>query len=99
MVDELSARGVESERIVTVPNGVDGALLDENLSPREARALLGLGVESSFLVGAVSALVDYEGFDARLRAAALVGQGAQSPAPLRRRRRGALAGAGTAAAA
>src|SRR5699024_4512323 len=99
MVDELSARGVESERIVTVPNGVDGALLDENLSPREARALLGLGMENSFLVGAVSALVDYEGFDTLLRAAALIVHGEQSPEPLRSRLRVVLAGDGTAAPA
>lgn len=99
MVDELSARGVESECIVTVPNGVDGALLDENLSPREARALLGLGMENSFLVGAVSALVDYEGFDTLLRAAALIVHGEQSPEPLRSRLRVVLAGDGTAAPA
>ena len=79
MVDELEARGVATERIVTVPNSVDGALLDENLSPREARALLGMGVEDSFLVGAVSALVDYEGFDTLLRAAALIIHGTLAP--------------------
>lgn len=99
MVDELEARGVATERIVTVPNSVDGALLDENLSPREARALLGMGVEDSFLVGAVSALVDYEGFDTLLRAAALIIHGTLAPEPLRRRLRVVLAGDGTAAPA
>lgn len=99
MVDELSARGVASERIVTVPNGVDRALLDENLSPREARALLGLGMDDCFLVGAVSALVDYEGFDTLLRAAARIIRGTQAPEPLRTRLRVVLAGDGTAAPA
>lgn len=99
MVDELSARGVAPERIVTVPNGVDRALLDEKLSPREARTLLGLGMDDCFLVGAVSALVDYEGFDTLLRAAALIIRGTQAPESLRTRLRVVLAGDGTAAPA
>ncbi|MGO1226995.1 MAG: glycosyltransferase family 4 protein [Brachybacterium sp.] len=97
MVDELSARGVATERIMIVPNGVDSALLEKNLSAREARALLGIGLEGAFVVGAVSALVDYEGFDTLFRAAALIVHGTQAPASLRDRLHVVLAGDGTAA--
>ena len=99
MVDELSERGVATDRILIVPNGVDGALLEESLTPREARALLGIGLEDDFVVGAVSALVDYEGFDTLLRAAALIVHGTQAPASLRDRLHVILAGDGTAAPA
>lgn len=99
MVDELSDRGVAKERIMIVPNGVDGALLEESLNPREARALLGIGMEDAFAVGAVSALVEYEGFDTLLRAAALIVHGTQAPASLRDRFHVILAGDGTAAPA
>ena len=47
MVDELSDRGVANDRIMIVPNGVEGALLEESLNPREARALLGIGMEDA----------------------------------------------------
>ena len=99
MVDELSERGIATDRISVVPNGVEGALLEERLTPREARALLGIGLEDDVVVGAVSALVDYEGFDTLLRAAALIVHGTQVPAPLRDRLHVILAGDGTAAPA
>src|SRR5690606_986371 len=63
------------------------------------RTLLGLGKDDCFLVGAVSALVDYEGFDTLLRAAALIIRGTQAPESLRTRLRVVLAGDGTAAPA
>lgn len=99
MVDELSERGVAAERISVVPNGVEGGLLEEDLTPQDARSLLGIGMEDDVVVGAVSALVDYEGFDTLLRAAALIVHGTQVPASLRDRLRVVLAGDGTAAPA
>lgn len=70
MRDELLHRGVPERVITVVPNGVESALLSRRLSPAEARAKIGLDAEDALVIGAVSALVDYEGFDNLLRAAA-----------------------------
>lgn len=73
MADQLVERGVDSERITLVPNGVDLSLLEERLSPEAARRRVGLVIpEGAFAVGALSVLVDYEGFDVLLEAAALI---------------------------
>lgn len=75
MADELVSRGVDGDTITLVPNGVDDDLFEDHVDTTQARELTGLpdhaGIgPDSFLVGAVSALVDYEGFDTLLRAAA-----------------------------
>lgn len=71
MAEVLEKRGVDRARITLVPNGVDEALLAVDHRPSEARRTIGLTLpDRAFAVGAVSALVDYEGFDVLLRAAA-----------------------------
>lgn len=71
MAEVLIDRGVPEEKITLVPNGVDSSLLEENLSPALARTKLGLPLpDDALVVGSVSALVDYEGFDVLLRAVA-----------------------------
>lgn len=97
MVAELAARGADPAAITVVPNGVDAALLTENLSPAEARAAVGLGNDDAFLVGAVSALVDYEGFDTLLRAMAWLLENPDAPRQLKARLHVLLAGDGAAA--
>lgn len=97
MVAELAGRGVDPASITVVPNGVDAALLADHVSPAEARALVGLVPEQSFIVGAVSALVDYEGFDTLLRAVALLIEDTSTPAILREELQVVLAGDGAAA--
>ncbi|WP_344355713.1 glycosyltransferase [Brachybacterium phenoliresistens] len=95
MADELVSRGVDREAITLVPNGVDSALLEQRLSPAEARSVIGLALPAdALLVGAVSALVDYEGFDVLLRAAARIIHGDD---PLGVRLHVLLAGDGVAA--
>lgn len=97
MVAELTGRGVDPGVITVVPNGVDSALLAEHLSPADARAVVGLDIEQSFAVGAISALVDYEGFDTLLRAVALLIENVNAPPALRARLHVVLAGDGVAA--
>lgn len=73
MAGDLGRRGVAREAITIVPNGVEAGLLDEDLPPAVARRRVGLDLPSdSVLVGAVSALVEYEGFETLLRAAARI---------------------------
>lgn len=71
MKTSLIARGIPENRITVVPNSVDSSLLEQRLSPREARAQLGLP-EGGFWFGSVSSLVPYEGFDTLLQALALL---------------------------
>lgn len=97
MVEELTRRGVDRSAITVVPNGVDSSLLTDHLTPREARAELGIGLADDFVVGAVSALVDYEGLDLLLRAVSQVIRDESVPDSLRRRIRVVIAGDGTAA--
>ncbi|WP_198684017.1 glycosyltransferase [Brachybacterium sp. YJGR34] len=95
MAGELQRRGVAREAITLVPNGVEADLFDDDLSPAEARERVGLDVPSgAVLVGAVSALVEYEGFETLLRAAARIIHGDE---PLGERLHVLLAGDGVAA--
>lgn len=101
MADELVSRGVDRETITIVPNGVDESFLDGHVGPAEARATVGLArmpgfSKDAFLVGAVSALVEYEGFDVLLRAVAHIAHDLQGPADLRARIGVVLAGDGVA---
>lgn len=79
---ELVGRGVRWERITLLPNGVDERLFEHRESVAEARSGLGIPAER-FLVGAASALVDYEGFDVLIRAVARIVESEQAPARLR----------------
>ncbi|WP_394216673.1 glycosyltransferase family 4 protein [Brachybacterium vulturis] len=98
MVAELSRRGLEADTITVVPNGVDDSLLSDHLTVADARAAVGLEAQrGAFLIGAVSALIDYEGFDTLLRAAAMLLEDPRTETVLREGLRVALAGDGTAA--
>ncbi|MGG5171555.1 glycosyltransferase family 4 protein [Pseudarthrobacter sp. J1738] len=63
--------GVDSANILVAPNAVGGAFLDEPMTQQDARRQLGLA-EDALMIGTVSSLVDYEGLDTLLRAAALL---------------------------
>lgn len=99
MADELVSRGVDRETITLVPNGVDESLFEDHVSTFRAREIVGLSGTPGFgadayLVGAVSALVDYEGFDVLLRATSHLLQDRSTPEELRSRLRVVLAGDG-----
>lgn len=99
MADELASRGVDRDSIALIPNGVDESLFEDHVSTSRAREIVGLDDESgfgadAFLIGAVSALVDYEGFDVLLRAVAQLLQDQRTSEELRRRLRVVLAGDG-----
>src|SRR5699024_5894276 len=98
MAAQLAERGVDPSSITLVPNGVDETLLDDHLPAEEARHQVGLDLpEGAFVVGAVSALVDYEGFEVLLHAAAhLLNDSATAPA-LREGLHVAIVGDGVAA--
>jgi glycosyltransferase involved in cell wall biosynthesis len=68
---EILARGIPAEKIVLTPNAVDAALLTQHHDRSAARREFGLG-DDEFVVGSVSKLAAYEGFDVLLRAAALL---------------------------
>lgn len=98
MADELVQRGVPAEGITLVPNCVDASLLAEDISPQEARARISAPVPGDALViGAVSALVDYEGFDVLLRAAARIIDDPRSAPAVRERLHVVVVGDGAAA--
>lgn len=98
MAAQLVERGVDPESITLVPNGVDETLLENHLPAQEARREVGLDLpEGAFAVGAVSALVDYEGFEILLRAAALLLNGPNTQATLRESLRVVIVGDGVAA--
>ncbi|MDO4783507.1 MAG: glycosyltransferase family 4 protein [Propionibacteriaceae bacterium] len=67
--EDLISRGVPPERIAVLPNATDPSLLNQDLSPGQARVELGLPAEGVW-VGSVSSLVGYEGFDVLLDAVA-----------------------------
>ncbi|WP_157235880.1 glycosyltransferase family 4 protein [Brachybacterium sp. P6-10-X1] len=101
MADELVARGVDERTITLVPNGVDDSLFEDGVDPATARASVGLdrssGIpEDAFLVGAASALVEYEGFDVLLRAVAVLTGDDTVPWEMRDRVHVVLVGDGTA---
>lgn len=60
-------------RVDLAPNGVGGTLLDAVPTRAAARCSLGLAPDA-FVVGTVTSVVDYEGIDDLLRAAALLRQ-------------------------
>lgn len=98
MAGQLVERGVERDRITLVPNGVDEALFTGHVSVTEARRQVGLHLPTgAFAIGAVSALVDYEGFDVLLRAAAKVIGDSNLAAELRENLHVVLVGDGVAA--
>jgi glycosyltransferase involved in cell wall biosynthesis len=67
---ELVARGVPAGRIVLVPNAVDPERFRPR--PRDEALACELGLGGRPVIGYVGSLVDYEGLDALLRAAALL---------------------------
>ena len=73
MADSLVARGVPSERISVVPNGVGENVVNAQMtrSPQEVRETLGIS-QAGFWVGAAASIVDYEGFDTLIEAISLV---------------------------
>ena len=94
---ELVDRGVDGAAITVVPNGVEEALLATRRTPAEARALLEVGMDEAFIVGAVSALVDYEGLDVLIRAVARLVADTSVPQSLRERLQVMIVGDGQAA--
>lgn len=101
MANELLSRGVEHRDIALVPNGVDESLFEDHLDIAEARHRTGLATlpgfgPGAFLVGAVSALVDYEGYDVLLRAMALLLADEAVPESFRERVGVVIAGDGVA---
>lgn len=98
MAEVLVARGIPRERIVLVPNGVDETLLEDDLTPAMARAELGGAIpDDALCVGAVSALVDYEGFDVLVRALAALLADSDVPTEVRDRIEVVLVGDGVSA--
>ncbi|HUR73250.1 MAG TPA: glycosyltransferase family 4 protein [Sporichthya sp.] len=71
MRTEILARGIPADKIVLTPNAVDAALLTQHHDRVAARREFGLH-QDEFVVGSVSKLAAYEGFDVLLRAAALL---------------------------
>lgn len=65
----LELRGVPSEKIMVIPNAVEREFTDRSYDKAAIRAELGLSERK--LVGTVSSIVDYEGLDTLLEAAAL----------------------------
>jgi len=66
--DELVNRGVDEEKIVLVPNGVD----TERFVPveRDIELARELGLEGKTVIGYIGSVLDYEGLDLVIRAAA-----------------------------
>ena len=73
MAESLVARGVPSERISVVPNGVGANVLNAQTSrsPHEVRETLGIP-HQGFWVGAAASIVDYEGFDTLIEAISIM---------------------------
>ena len=68
MRKEIVERGVDPDRIVLAPNAVDPELLEARPDGGAYRAELGIDPDA-FVVGSVSTLTDYEGFNTLLEAA------------------------------
>lgn len=98
MAEQLVERGVNPGRITLVPNGVDETLLRDHLTVEEARRRMGLDLPAgAFAVGAVSALVDYEGFETLLHAVARLLTGPDADPDLAQRLHVVIVGDGVAA--
>jgi len=65
--DELIRRGIESEKIYVVPNGVNTDKLIPH--PKDQKLLSKFGWEDKFIVGFVGSVVDYEGLPLLIKAA------------------------------
>jgi PEP-CTERM/exosortase A-associated glycosyltransferase len=59
---DLIRRGVDGDKIVVAPNGVDMALFGEP-SPRDEALAMALGLDGAEVVGFVGSFYDYEGLD------------------------------------
>ncbi len=83
---QLTDRGVDPERITVVPNAFDAGLIHKQTDREALRRELNLPDKP--LIGSVSAIVGYEGFDTLIRAleylpeavAVIVGDGTERPA-------------------
>jgi glycosyltransferase involved in cell wall biosynthesis len=71
MREEILARGVDPAKVVVVPNAVDAGLLAARPDGAGFRRRLGIAPQE-YVVGSVSSMTAYEGFDTLLRAAALM---------------------------
>lgn len=95
MREELVRRGVVGDRITVIPNGVDDKVFTRRKSIAAARSELGLDADA-LMIGAVSALVDYEGFDVLIRALAAIVADSRISTDIRDRLRVTLVGDGAA---
>lgn len=89
--DQLAQRGVDPKKIVVVPNALDATLIGRSVDKHALRRELGLPDPAhgqGQLIGSVSAVVGYEGFDTLIRSlthlpdatAVIVGDGTELPA-------------------
>lgn len=63
-------RGVDPDKIVVVPNGIDESLIGREFNKRAIRDELGL--PQSRIIGSISSVVGYEGLDDLIRATHLI---------------------------
>lgn len=68
MREEIVHRGVDPRRVVLAPNAVDAELLETRPDGQAYRAELGINPDA-FVIGSVSTLAHYEGFDILIEAA------------------------------
>ncbi|GLW61757.1 hypothetical protein Arub01_00010 [Actinomadura rubrobrunea] len=68
---EIADRGVDPDKIITVPNGVDEEFLEPLPDGAALRAELGIGADDP-VVGLTSSFYGYEGIDTLIDAAALL---------------------------
>lgn len=71
---EIARRGVDPERIVLAPNAVDTGLLEARPDGEAFRAEHGIAPDT-LVIGSVSTLTHYEGFDTLIEAAAHLHEG------------------------
>jgi glycosyltransferase involved in cell wall biosynthesis len=80
MREEIVARGVDSDRVVVVPNAVDTTFLAEPPDPDSVRTRLGIA-PGEVVVGLVTTVNDYEGVDTLVDAVTVL-RGRGAPARL-----------------